>query len=114
MYPAIMFGVILLWHVLWRAYPKKRNYQAFWPTYRYIGGISVVFIKIVYLWTLGHALNLAGTSSMRFVATMVGILVLLFANVLPRLQPNWRGGIRTAWTYRVKKVGIAHTHSQEI
>jgi Protein of unknown function (DUF1648) len=34
MYPAIMFGVILLWHVLWRAYPKKRNYQAFWPTYR--------------------------------------------------------------------------------
>lgn len=32
--PAIMLGIILLWHVLWRIDPKKTNYESFWSTYR--------------------------------------------------------------------------------
>jgi uncharacterized membrane protein len=99
MEPTIMLGIILLWHVLWRIDPKKRNYESFWSTYRYIGGVIVVFIGVMYLSTLGHVLNIAPIRfSMRFGPTTLGIMILLLANVLPRLQPNWWVGIRTPWT----------------
>jgi uncharacterized membrane protein len=93
--PAVTFVVILLWHVLWRIDPRKRNYETFWPTYRYIGGVVVVSLSLVYLAILGHALNMA---SMRIIPTVYGIMFMLIANVTPRLQPNWWVGIRTPWT----------------
>jgi uncharacterized membrane protein len=93
--PLIMLVIILLWHVLWRIDPKKRNYESFWSTYRYIGGVVVVCIGLVYLTVLGHLLHIG---SMRFAMTAYGIMFMLIANVLPRLQPNWFIGIRTPWT----------------
>jgi uncharacterized membrane protein len=93
--PAIMLFIIFLWHVLWRIDPKKKNYETFWPTYRYIGGVIIVCISLVYLTVLGHALNIA---SMRLVPTVIGIMFMLIANMLPRLQPNWWVGFRTPWT----------------
>jgi uncharacterized membrane protein len=94
--PGAMLLVILLWHVLWRIDPKKKNYREFWPTYRYIGGITVVFFGLIALWSLASALNIG--IPLKFVPAMIGLLILLYSNVLPRLQPNWRIGIRTAWT----------------
>lgn len=97
--PAIMLGVILVWHVLWRIDPKKRNYDTFWSTYRYIGAVLIVFIGLMYLSNLGHVLNIVPvTVLLRFGPTIFGIMILLLANVLPRLQPNWWIGIRTPWT----------------
>jgi uncharacterized membrane protein len=93
--PAFILGIILLWHVLWRIDPKKKNYESFWSTYRYIGGVIVVCISLVYLTIIGHALNIA---SMRFAPTVIGIMFMLLANILPRLQPNWWVGFRTPWT----------------
>ncbi|MDP4126936.1 MAG: SdpI family protein [Bacillota bacterium] len=93
--PAIMLGIILLWHVLWRIDPMKKNYESFWPTYRYIGGVIVVCISLVYLTVIGHALKF---TSMRFVPTAIGIMFMLIANILPRIQPNWWVGFRTPWT----------------
>lgn len=93
--PSIMLGVILLWQVLWRIDPKKGNYESFWSTYRYIGGVIVVCIGLIYLTTLGHALNI---TSMRFVPTVIGIMFILITNVSPRIQPNWWVGFRTPWT----------------
>lgn len=93
--PAIMLFIILLWHVLWRIDPKKKNYETFWPTYRYIGGIIVVCISLVYLTVVGHALNI---TSMRLVPTVIGIMFMLIANISPRIQPNWWVGFRTPWT----------------
>ena len=107
--PAIIFGIILLWHVLWRVDPKKKNYESFWPSYRYIGGVIVVCISLVYLTVIGHALNIA---TMRFVPTVIGIMFMLIANILPRIQPNWWIGFRTPWTlssteswYRTHRLG---------
>ncbi|AFM39409.1 hypothetical protein Desaci_0337 [Desulfosporosinus acidiphilus SJ4] len=84
--PAIMLFIILLWHVLWRIDPKKKNYETFWPTYRYIGGVIVVCISLVYLTVIGHALNIA---SMRLVPTVIGIMFMLIANMLPRIPQFW-------------------------
>jgi uncharacterized membrane protein len=93
--PATMLVIILLWHVLWRIDPKKRNYDSFWSTYRYIGGVIVVCIGMIYLTVLGHLLHIG---SMRFAPTAYGIMFILIANVLPRLRPNWWIGVRTPWT----------------
>ena len=93
--PAFMLGIILLWHVLWRIDPKKKNYEFFWSTYRYIGGVIVMCISLFYLTIIGHALRIV---SMRFAPTVYGIMFMLIANILPRIQPNWWIGIRTPWT----------------
>ena len=93
--PAIMLGIIILWHVLWRIDPKKKNYEFFWSTYRYIGGVVVVCISLVYLTVIGHALKIV---SMRFAPTAIGIMFMLIANISPRIQPNWWVGFRTPWT----------------
>ena len=93
--PAIMLGIIILWHVLWRIDPKEKNYESFWSTYRYIGGVIVVCISLVYLTVIGHALRIV---SMRFVPTAIGIMFMLIANISPRIQPNWSVGFRTPWT----------------
>lgn len=95
--PALMLVLQLLWSVLWKIDPKKRNYQSFWPTYRYLGGVIVVFLGLVQLWILGHAIGYAWVS-IRVVPTLVGVLIMLLSNLLPRLQPNWWIGIRTPWT----------------
>ncbi len=93
--PSIMLVIILLWHVLWRIDPKKRNYESFWSTYRYIGGVIVVCVSLIYLTVLGHLLHIW---SMRLAPTAYGIMFMLIANVLPRLRPNWFVGFRTPWT----------------
>ncbi|MCF8567366.1 SdpI family protein [Alicyclobacillus tolerans] len=94
--PAIMLVIILLWHVLWRIDPKKKNYNSFWSTYRYIGGVIIVCIGLIYLTVLGHLLHFG--ASMRLALTAYGMMFMLIGNVLPRLQPNWWIGIRTPWT----------------
>ncbi|GGL50933.1 immunity protein SdpI [Sporolactobacillus putidus] len=104
--PAIMLIIILLWHVLWKIDPKRRNYASFWQTYRYIGGVIVVCIGLIYLTVLGHLLHVA---SMRLAPTAFGIMFMLIANVLPRLQPNWWVGFRTPWTLSNRKSWI-RTH----
>jgi uncharacterized membrane protein len=93
--PLLMLVIMLLWHVLWRIDPKKRNYESFWSTYRYIGGIIVVCMGLIYLTVLGHLLHFA---TMRFALTAYGIMFMLIANVMPRLRPNWWMGVRTPWT----------------
>ncbi|QSO55068.1 SdpI family protein [Alicyclobacillus curvatus] len=93
--PGIMLVIMLLWHVLWRIDPKKRNYDAFWPTYRYIGGVVVVCVGLIYLTVLGHLVHIG---TMRLALTAYGIMFMLIANVLPRLRTNWWIGVRTPWT----------------
>lgn len=93
--PVIMLVVLLLWQLLWRIDPKKKNYESFWSTYRYIGGVIIVCIGIIYATVLGHTLNIL---SIRFAPTAYGIMFMLIANVSPRLQPNWWVGFRTPWT----------------
>jgi len=96
--PSIMLVIILLWHVLWKIDPKKRNYESFWSTYQYIGGVVVVCIGLIYLMVLVHLLQIGSIRLAPIALTAYGIMFMLIANVLPRLQPNWWVGFRTPWT----------------
>ena len=94
--PVVMLAIMLIWQGLWRIDPKRRNYEVFWPTYRYIGGMVVVGLGLVYSTIAGHLVFHLAT--IRFVPTGYGIIFILIANVLPRLRPNWWIGVRSPWT----------------
>lgn len=49
----------------------------------------------MYLTTIGYVLKIA---TMRFIPTIIGIMFMFIANILPRIQPNWSIGFRTPWT----------------
>ncbi|MDA8194266.1 MAG: SdpI family protein, partial [Thermaerobacter sp.] len=60
-------------------------------------GLTAAFIGATQAWVIGHALGWP-VSSVRVVPILVGLLLLLLANVLPRVKPNWWIGVRTPWT----------------
>lgn len=95
--PGLMLVLALLWNGLWRIDPKRTNYPRFWPTYRYLGGAILVFLGLIELWTIGKALQWP-IASVRGLPAIVGVLIVLLANLLPRIQPNWWLGVRTPWT----------------
>lgn len=101
--PLIMLAMVLLWMVLWRIDPKRRNYTTFWPTYRLVGGGILVLLAVVQVWMLQRDLGSAW-ASIRIIPTLIGALLVLLANLLPRVQPNWWLGIRTPWTLSSEKV----------
>lgn len=102
MLPAIILGILLLWQVLWRIDPKKRNGgESFWPTYRYVGGLVVVLMAVLDVGMLVEDFHHGGafaTLPVRWEFSAIGLFILLLSNVLPRLRPNWWIGIRTPWT----------------
>lgn len=100
--PALMLGVILFWHVIWRFISKRKDGGSDWPTYRYIGGVIIVCMALIYLVVLCHELHIP-TISIRLAPTVYGIVFILIANVLPRIQPNWWIGVRTPWTLASKE-----------
>lgn len=95
--PIIMLALIGLWNVFWRIDPKRAQYAGFWSTYRFFGGIVVVFMGCIQLWLLLHAIGVPG-SSQRVPLSLIGLFVAILANYLPRVSPNWLVGIRTPWT----------------
>ncbi|GMA64116.1 SdpI family protein [Alicyclobacillus fastidiosus] len=95
--PLIMLAIMILWQFVWRIDPKRKNYASFWSTYRTVGGIVVLCLGAVQFWVLTYALQ-SEWASARILPTVIGVILLLLANVLPRLQSNWVVGIRTPWS----------------
>ncbi|MBX5467992.1 MAG: SdpI family protein [Firmicutes bacterium] len=96
--PGIMLILLLGWQVLWRLDPRRRNYTAMALTYRWVGGLIIGFLALAQTFLLLHALGWVAWNAARLLGASVGVFVVLLANVLPRVQPNWWLGIRTPWT----------------
>jgi uncharacterized membrane protein len=93
--PGLMLAILLVWQVLWRIDPRRRNYAGFWTTYRFIGGVVIVGVSLVYLLELGFEMHLA---TIRWAPTAWGVMFMTVVNVLPRVRSNWWIGVRTPWT----------------
>ncbi|MCL6441852.1 MAG: SdpI family protein [Alicyclobacillus sp.] len=94
--PSVIFVLMLLWQILWRIDPRRDSYGEFWATYRFIGGFLVLVCSIIQIWMITQSLSWGASS--RVGPTVVGVMLVCLANVLPRIQPNWWIGIRTPWT----------------
>lgn len=95
--PGVMLLMMGLWFVMYRIDPKRAEYPKFWPTYRFLGGLITLFLGLIQVWILLHGIGAVGSSG-RVAMILVGAVILLLSNWLPRVQPNWLIGIRTMWT----------------
>lgn len=98
---AAALAIVLIFKSLAKRDPMRRNYERFRKTYD-------IFLDLAVVLTIGvHFLLLASMLVMRglvgrwisYVPTcLVGIVLVIAGNALPRLRPNSAMGIRTRWT----------------
>ena len=84
--------------------PFRENYQRFRPTYELFLDLTVTLIVALQLLLQGWLLffhRLRPAPHLLFIpTTLVGLILVIAGNVLPRLRPNSAIGIRTPWTLR--------------
>lgn len=78
--------------------PLRSNYQRFAVAYRTIRWVMVFFFFALGLVTLAAGLGYPVSSTKLMVRLALGLLFIVFGNLLPRLQRTWFVGIRTPWT----------------
>ena len=94
-----ILGIVLYLVLLFapRLDPVHADFSAFAGAYAtlrlaVLGMLAAVHAMIILI-ALGVALNV-----LVVVPVLIGLLLLVVASVLPRLEPNWIAGIRTPWT----------------
>ncbi len=95
--PLTAVAVCVLFQHLARRDPLRGNYQRFRDTYELVLNAGVAFVVGLHLILL---VTLLGGPSWigRAPSLLVGTLLVLVGNVLPRVRPNLMVGVRTPWT----------------
>ncbi len=96
-FPAIIFGMYLLFLILPYVDPKKLKYDQFRKTYHKFKGLLILFMALIYFLTsfagLGYNINIDV-----WIPIIIGFLFMFIGNYLSKIKPNWFLGIRTPWT----------------
>jgi uncharacterized membrane protein len=95
--PAILVAMAVILPRLPAIDPKRENYAKFRPTYDLVVYGTMTLVAILHVTTLGASLGWP-ISMDRVTPVLVGAMLVLLGNVLPRARPNWLFGIRTPWT----------------
>ncbi len=77
--------------------PRRANYAKFQGTYDLIVDTVVTLLVAVHVGVIGSALGWPVRIE-RTMPLLIGVVFLIFGNVLPRARSNWWFGIRTPWT----------------
>jgi uncharacterized membrane protein len=104
-------AMLLLWALmrfLPRIDPRRASYARMAGTYELVISLLLATFLAIHATVLGVALGYAvpmGT----VVPLIIGLLLIVLGNVLPRARPNWWFGVRTPWTLSSDRVW-ARTH----
>lgn len=101
--PAIM---LVLWAALnWlpKIDPRRANYALFRETYDFVIAAVLTFMALIHVLALGAAIGWPIAID-RVVPGLVGALLVIVGNMLPRARSNWWFGIRTPWTLSSDRV----------
>ncbi len=101
--PAIALGVYLLMTFLPLIDPLKKNYARFALPYYWLRTIMVLFLVLLYLYSLGMALGTEFNINY-FILPAFSILFISIGLVLPKVKKNYFVGIRTPWTLHSEEV----------
>ena len=77
--------------------PRGENYAKFQGSYDLVVDVVVTFLVVIQVGIIGSALGWSVRIN-RLLPLVVGGLILVIGNVLPRVRSNWWIGIRTPWT----------------
>jgi uncharacterized membrane protein len=105
--PTAALVIGLIFKSLARRDPLRRNYAKFRLTYEICLDLAVALVLGTYLLILGKLLIYQGGVGrwVTYVPTsLVGLILVIVGNILPRLRPNSALGIRTRWTLRDQSV----------
>lgn len=96
--------IAVLFPVLVKIDPKKRNYQKFLPSYQAFQAFMMIFMLAVTAIIVIEALRPNTVNVPTIVLIMVGLLFVLLGNMMPRFRSNWFCGIRTPWTISSEQI----------
>lgn len=101
--PFLNAGLYILFIVLPHIDPKRKNYDRFPSTYRYIRYLMHIFFIGLQVFTFMAALG-SPVKINAIVPIGIGLLFIFFGNVLGRVKHNYFVGIRTPWTLASEEV----------
>jgi uncharacterized membrane protein len=101
--PAAGLALWLLLPVLRKLDPRRANYERFDETFWLVLNLLLVFFAVMHVLTLGAALGLVGDVT-RWVVALLGLMMVVLGNYLPRVRSNWWMGVRTPWTLENERV----------
>lgn len=102
-FPAITLGLYLLLLFLPLIDPLRENYQKFSNVYYGIRLALILFMALLYFYTLLAGLGFEMNINYFIVPLMSGLFVVL-GIFMPRIKKNWFCGIRTPWTLQSDEV----------
>lgn len=101
--PLINVAMYLLFRALPFIDPKKKNYETFKATYRFVMYLIIVFFLGMEIMTLLIATGIAVNMPL-LIQIMVSLLFILLGNVMGRFKHNYFVGIKTPWTLASEEV----------
>ena len=109
MIPGIGIVITIMATILPKIDPKKENYERFKPQYYIIRLILVVFFAILQMVIIFISMGATFIKVDTIVKLMVGILIIVLGNLMPKFKQNYFVGIKTPWTL-ANEVVWAKTH----
>jgi len=101
--PLLNAGLYIIFVVLPYIDPRRKNYESFSSTYRFIRYLMHIFFIglqiVIFMAALGSPIN---TSTI--VPISVSLIFVFFGNVMGRVKHNYFVGIRTPWTLANEEV----------
>ncbi|MBT6690818.1 SdpI family protein [Candidatus Parcubacteria bacterium] len=95
--PLLILFVHLLFKLLPKIDPKKKNYEKFANVYGIFRVAIVGYLAIIYFLTgfvnLGYDISISAVMPI-----LIGLLFIVMGVVMKDIKPNWFMGIRTPWT----------------
>lgn len=101
--PLVMAAVLALFRSLPRLDPRRANYEKFGGTYDLVVTAVIAMLLCMHVLALGVALGWPVPIG-RLAPLIVGALLMVVGNVLPRARSTWFFGIRTPWTLSSDRV----------
>jgi uncharacterized membrane protein len=99
--PIITLGLYLLMILVPLVDPGRGNYRNFANAFNIIRMALVLFLVLLYAVTILAAFGRQpDMTTVMLVA--IGVLFIVFGNVMPKIRPNWFVGVRTPWTLSSK------------
>lgn len=95
--PLVMLGLALLFLIVPKIDPLKKNYAEFRGVYELFVVVLLLFMALVHGITLASGLGYAVSVSGIIFAGIGGLFVII-GRLMPRMKRNWFMGIRTPWT----------------
>jgi len=105
--PTAALAIVLIFKSLAKRDPLRGNYDRFRRTYELFLDLAVLLTIGTHLLLISQLMihrGLVGRWITFVPSSLVGIVLVVAGNVLPRLRPNSAMGIRTRWTLRDEEV----------